>query len=135
MLADRSMTDPDGAEALVAALVAEVLDSYEKLDVVIALVAAPRTREALGLAIARDAASLTEAIDELVAAGVIARAGGRLAIVPDGPWARHCVAAAELDLTDRAKVVGLMSQAALRRLRVRARDLLHPHHPGGSSDD
>jgi hypothetical protein len=92
------------------------IDSFEKLDIVIALHARrdlPWTLEAPPLT------SLRRALDELLAAGIVERqADGALRIAPECDVTLDELAAAWS--TDRAAVLALMSERALQRIRASA---------------
>jgi hypothetical protein len=109
-------------EDRVAELAGEVLDSFEKLDLLLRLhrAAAPLALDALvaELSIVKDELAL--ALDQLVGDGVVCRDGAGYAVVRDGKWAAHVAALAELHHTDRMEVVTLMSKASVERLRRQA---------------
>lgn len=112
--------------ALVTAILAELLDSFDKLEVVLALSIAPCAELALrGQLVSDDALSVTEALDGLLAAGILARGDDGLALA-DGPWLPHCQAVARLAAADRAEVVHLMTLAALARAEAKAAGLRRP---------
>jgi hypothetical protein len=107
-------------DALARALMTEVLDSFEKLEVVVRLARhAPASLSPLATeaGLAEDRAA--EALAGLVAAGVVARTGNQYRIA-DGRWSEHVRELAELYRVDRMEVVALMSTAALERMRDRA---------------
>lgn len=107
-------------EALVEELTGDVLDSFEKLEVVVRLCAKAATLDELVGLLAVERTLLVEAVESLVADGVLVRRGDALAVADDGRWGGHCRALASLHGSDRMKVVTMMSQAALARLRTKA---------------
>jgi hypothetical protein len=108
------------SDALARALMTEVLDSFEKLEVVVRLA----RREPAALAALAAEAGLAEdraaeALAGLIADGVVAGSGDQYRIA-DGRWSEHVRELVELYRVDRMEVVALMSTAALERMRNRA---------------
>ena len=111
------------------------IDSFEKLEIVIALHARgdpPWTLEAPPLT------SLRRALDELLAAGIVAQqADGALRIAPGCDHAALDELAAAWS-TERAAVLALISERALQRIRASAARAFADAFAlrrGGKSDD
>src|SRR5688572_16273331 len=107
--------------ALARALMTEVLDSFEKLEVVLCLA---RLGAATPLATLACEAGLrdvraAEAPADLIADGVVAT-GSDPDRIADGPSAAHVGELVELHRADRMEVVALMATTALERMRARA---------------
>jgi hypothetical protein len=110
------------AQTLVGDFVADVLDSFEKLDIVLFLAGtatAQRVR-AVGEAVHADDVDVEHALAALVSADVLTVEAGEYKVKPNGPWAKHVDALNALYASDRILVVTLMSEAAVKRLRSRA---------------
>ncbi|HTJ42959.1 MAG TPA: hypothetical protein VL463_12735 [Kofleriaceae bacterium] len=100
----------------------EILDSFEKLEVVLALHGAQPPRAAVALAndLHLDPIPLDEALRGLVSAHVLEKRSDGYRLEANGPWARHVEALVEMQRADRMQVVTLMSKTALERMRARA---------------
>lgn len=111
-----------GQPELVRELAIEILDSFEKLEVLVCLVreAKPLTADALAAALRMNKAELVEPLAGLARAAVIQAGVSGYEIVSGGAWADHVQALAALYTTDRIQVVTIMSEASLRRLRSQA---------------
>lgn len=108
--------------ALASVLVTDVLDSFEKLEVVVQLArsAQPLTADALAASAGIAEDRVAEAIDDLVRDGVVTASSRAYQIATGGPWAAHVRELSDLYRDDRMQVVTLMSNAALERMRARA---------------
>ncbi|MGE5183534.1 MAG: hypothetical protein ACM31C_15790 [Acidobacteriota bacterium] len=106
----------------VAELAADVLDSFEKLDVILRLdrATSPVALDTLVAELAIAKLELVAAIDELVVDGVVRGGTTGYELRRDGKWAEHVRALVELHRTDRMEVVTLMSKASVERLRQQA---------------
>lgn len=132
-----------GQQELVFELAVEVLDSFEKLEVLvrIAASASPVPGEALASSLALDRDEVAAALAQLVAADVIGSAAAGYSLVANGPWSRHVAALTTLYATDRMEVVTLMSKASLQRLRAQAARafadafVIRPTKKKGNDDD
>jgi hypothetical protein len=109
-------------DALVRELALEILDSFEKLEVLVCLVreAKPLTADAIATALRVNKPDLIEPLAQLAREGVIQAGESGYEIVHGGAWAAHVQALAGLYTTDRIQVVTIMSEASLRRLRSQA---------------
>jgi hypothetical protein len=102
-------------------LLLDAIDSFEKLELVLALSAAPAPRtgsdlvDELGLREPPD-----EALAELRAAGVLVRAGAGWRIDSGGPWSDAVTQLRDLHAHDRTRLLELMTTASLERLRGQA---------------
>jgi DNA-binding IclR family transcriptional regulator len=108
-------------EALVTELTSELIDSFEKLDLLLQLSEAGNF---LGLSelearLHLPRATFAPALEGLIAAGVVTRRGDDFAMA-QGPWTPHVRALVSLYREDRMQVAVLMSQAAIQRLRTKA---------------
>jgi hypothetical protein len=109
-------------------LAVEVLDSFEKLEILLAVAGAgaaaaasgPYPAQAIIAATALDAGMVAEALAELVASGVLVASATGYSLAADAPWTVHVGALVQLHRSDRMLVVSIMSQAAVNRLRLRA---------------
>ncbi len=112
----------DARAALVLDLAVQVLDSFEKLEVVIAIdrAGAPQTEGQLERAAGIEHDDVVEAVAGLVASRAIAASPAGYTLDLAGPWGRHLRALVELYRVDRLEVVTAMSRAALERMRERA---------------
>jgi hypothetical protein len=110
------------ADELVRELAVEILDSFEKLEVVTCLLrkAAPMTADDLATALRLDRADLVEPLASLASHQIIAATATGYEIVDGGSWTPHVRALASLYEDDRIAVVTIMSEAALTRLRRQA---------------
>jgi hypothetical protein len=107
---------------LVSALMVEVLDSFEKLEIVLALERAGTSREVAAIAaeLRLDDEQVADALGELAASGVCEAVAGGHRLTAEGAWRTHVDALAQLQRSDRMQVVALMSRAALERMRAAA---------------
>lgn len=111
-------TPPD----LVRELATEVLDSFEKLEVVVAIARAskPLTAEELAVALRIDRVELVEPLASLAREQVIASTPSGYELVERGTWSEHVRQLTALYDADRIAVVTVMSEASLVRLRRQA---------------
>lgn len=109
-------------QTLVAELAANVLDSFEKLEILLALERAtgPRSLDELVTELRFARHDVEQEIAGLVAGGAIAENGGRYAVPANGAWTPHIHALAAMYENDRMLVVTTMSKAALDRVRAQA---------------
>ncbi|HWU90229.1 MAG TPA: hypothetical protein VN253_23355 [Kofleriaceae bacterium] len=109
-------------EILVRELAVEVLDSFEKLEALLCVASSNGSCpvEVIVSATGLDRGVLADALADLVAQGVLVASGTEYALAADGPWSAHVRALVQLQQSDRMLVVAIMSQAAVRRLRLRA---------------
>ena len=109
-------------QTLVAELAATLLDSFEKLEVLLALERArePRTLDQLTAELRFARPELEEALGELVAGGALVQAGAGYELPADGRWTAHVRALVAMYDSDRMLVVTTMSKAALERVRAQA---------------
>lgn len=119
-MSDRDL-DPD-QKRLVFRMIVDVLDSFEKLEVIVAL---DRAGRPLSLADLARAASLDDrligdAADGLVADAVVTCASDLYRLDRTGPWGPKLDALLALYRGDRLEVVTMMSKASLERMRERA---------------
>lgn len=98
-------------QELVFELAVEVVDSFEKLDILV--------RIATATPLSIEGEDMATALAQLVAAGVVT-SGPAGYLVAEGPWSSHIGALASLYQSDRMQVVTLMSKASLQRLRAQA---------------
>lgn len=112
----------DLREKLVFDLAVEVLDSFEKLEVVLALHRAttPLSQAQLVSQLGLESDQIVDAMQGLVASGAVAGGSAGYRLADEGPWTAHLRALADLHKTDRMTVVTAMSNAALERMRARA---------------
>jgi hypothetical protein len=112
---------PPGEE-LVRELAVEVLDSFEKLELLTCLVrkAAPMSADELAAAIRIERSELVEPLAALAREQVISAGASGYEVVDGGAWSRHVRELAKLYEDDRIAVVTIMSEAALTRLRRQA---------------
>ena len=106
----------------VSQLAIEILDSFEKLEVVLRLARAPGyvATDAVLRDVGGDTDAMKEAVDALVHDGVLANGAQGVALARDGAWASHVQALVELYEADRNEVVMVMAKAAVERMRSRA---------------
>lgn len=104
------------------AMIVEVLDSFEKLEVIAALDRAghPQSLAELARATALDVRVIGEAVDGLVIDAVLARSSDVYRLDRDGPRGAQLAALLAVYHQDRLDVVTLMSRASLERMRHRA---------------
>jgi hypothetical protein len=124
-LCDLASISPSQLDAAAKRLLAEVLDSFEKLDLVVQL---HRRRPqrctvdelAQAVTLARDL--VAETLVGLAADGVVRTAehDGRWALVPDGKWAPSIDALVQAYDEDRIVVLDAMTRLALDRIRGQA---------------
>jgi predicted transcriptional regulator len=112
----------ESQEELAAKLVDDVLDSFEKLEVLMSIagVEGSRSVEAICERVTLDPDIVEEALASLVTQGVIVALTDGYVLATEGPWSPHVRALAKLYKSDRMQVVTLMSEAAMRRLRSKA---------------
>jgi hypothetical protein len=110
------------AEELVRELAVEVLDSFEKLELLTCLVrkGAAMTADDLAAALRIERADLVEPLASLAREQVISAGAKGYEIVDGGAWSRHVRELGTLYEDDRIAVVTIMSEAALTRLRRQA---------------
>jgi hypothetical protein len=103
-------------------LAVAILDSFEKLEVVVQLEqeGKPMTLEALVAALRVEKAALVEALAALAQEQVIAASDSGYELVEGGTWSGHVHELYKLYQADRIQVVTIMSEAALKRLRMQA---------------
>lgn len=111
-----------GGERLVYGMIVRVLDSFEKLEVVVAIERAgvPQSTVELVRLTGIEEEVVREAAEGLVADGVVAMASGAYGLDRAGPWGPNLEALVALYRRDRMEVVTMMSRAALERMRDRA---------------
>ena len=110
------------ADELVRELAVQVLDSFEKLEVVTCL-ARKRTamsQDELASALRIERTELVEPLAALASEQVIAATVSGYELVDGGKWTKHVGQLASLYEEDRIAVVTIMSEAALSRLRRQA---------------
>ena len=110
------------AEELVRALAVDILDSFEKLEILAALTqkGTSMSMDELAAAIHVERAELVEPLAALAREQVIAASGAGYELVQGGAWSEHVRELAILYAEDRIRVVTIMSEAALSRLRRQA---------------
>lgn len=110
------------AEELVRELAVEILDSFEKLEVVTCLARQRVTMNVDELAVATriERNHLVEPLAALAQEQIIAAGAKGYEIVDGGAWTHHVRELAKLYEDDRIAVVTIMSEAALTRLRRQA---------------
>jgi biotin operon repressor len=110
------------AEQLVRELAVEVLDSFEKLEVVTCLsrTRGPMSQDELAQALRIERTELVEPLAALAREQIIAAGSQGYELVEGGKWTRHVAMLAALYEEDRIAVVTIMSEAALSRLRRQA---------------
>ena len=117
---------PAPLEELVEEFVRAVVDSFEKLEILLTLSSSEHALsvDAIAAAAHIDERMVRDEANELVEAGVLTRTGegGAASYTIDrgGAWAKHVDALRALHEANRMKVITLMSDAALRRLRDKA---------------
>lgn len=110
----------DDREALASAFMADVLDSFEKLEVLVRLpapggaIALPALHEATALA----APAFTEALEGLVRDRVVVVGEGTVQLADDR-WVSHWAAVVALHGEDRIRVATMMARASMQRLRAK----------------
>src|ERR1043165_3675675 len=111
-----------GNDELVRELAVEILDSFEKLEVVTCLVrkAAAMSADDLAAALRLDRSELVEPLASLARDQVIAAGPRGHEIIEGGTWTQHVRELSKLYEDDRIAVVTIMSEAALARLRRQA---------------
>src|SRR5689334_13019897 len=107
---------------LVTELAISVLDSFEKLEALLALERArgPRTLDQLAGELRLARPDLQQELAGLVASGALTVNDGHYAIPEHGAWTPHIHALAAMYESDRMMVVTTMSKAALERVRAQA---------------
>jgi hypothetical protein len=110
------------AEELVRELAVEILDSFEKLELVTCLVrkGAAMNADELAAALRIERADLVEPLAALAREQIISANAKGYEIVDGGAWSRHVRELGKLYEDDRIAVVTIMSEAALTRLRRQA---------------
>ncbi len=113
---------PSRPEELVAALTAEILDSFEKLEALVYVAEAehPVTNEELQARLGLSRQATLDTLNALAQDGVLEQRAGTFSVASGGPWGRHVAALVAMHRSDRMQVAVLMSQAALKRLRSTA---------------
>lgn len=109
-------------ENAVRELAVEVLDSFEKLEALffIATASGPCSADEVLSATELDRRALADALADLVSRELLVVSADSYSLAADGPWSAHVRALVKLYRSDRMLVVTIMSQAAVRRLRLRA---------------
>ena len=112
----------ENAERLVLSFAIAALDSFEKLEVVLAIerTGAAMTPEQVVAATGLTLGDVREALEGLVDSRALRATAGGHVLDDTGPWAEHLRELATLHKSDRMRVVTLMSNAALERMRDRA---------------
>jgi hypothetical protein len=110
------------AERLVLSFAIAALDSFEKLEVVLAVerAGAAVTLEQIAAVTGLTLGDVREAVEGLVDSCALRASAAGYVLDDTGPWAEHLRELAALHKTDRMQVVTLMSNAALERMRDRA---------------
>jgi predicted ArsR family transcriptional regulator len=110
--------DPDD---LVAELATHVLDSFEKLEVVVQMASTrgPQPLAAIAANVKLGHDTVRDAMTELAADGVVEILADGYALLERGRWTAHVDALAEMYREDRMHVVTHMSEGAMRRLRMK----------------
>jgi predicted transcriptional regulator len=99
------------------------LDSFEKLEIVIALHARgdkPLTLDALESRVGAPASVLTMALDELIAAGIVERRAGSASVISPGCDRTALDELAASWSTSRTSVLEVMTARAVERIRASA---------------
>jgi len=109
-------------EDAVRKLAVEVLDSFEKLEALLFIAASsdPCPIEAVVSATGLDRKVLVDVLADLVSRSLLVVSADSYSLAADGPWSAHVRALVQLHRSDRILVVTIMSQAAVKRLRLRA---------------
>jgi hypothetical protein len=120
------MSDEHAQDMAVRRLLRDVVDSFEKLELVVQvsrggvpLPTTPVIAAALGLA----PTLVAEALSELAQAQAVVladREGGGWGIDGEGPWAAAIAVLARLYDEDRIRVLDLMTRTSLERVRTQA---------------
>lgn len=112
----------DEPQTLVAELAARLLDSFEKLEALLAIERGrrPRTLDELATELRVARPELEQELAALVAGGALTESGGSYTLPANGPWTPHVHALAAIYESDRMMVVTTMSKAALERVREQA---------------
>ena len=125
-------------EDRVAELAVEVLDSFEKLEILLVLAHATTAipLEPLAAALALDRGDAIAELDALVRHGVMVSGPDGYSLVYDGAWTGHVRSLVALHRIDRLRVVTLMAKASVERIRAHAaRALLDtPSRAGGKPE-
>lgn len=110
------------ADELVRELAIEILDSFEKLELVTCLArkAAAMSTEELAAALRLERSALVEPLASLASDQIIAATDRGYEIIEGGAWTTHVRAVSKLYEDDRIAVVTIMSEASLTRLRRQA---------------
>jgi hypothetical protein len=114
---------PPKLDAAARRILTDVLDSFEKLVLVVHLYRQreqPCTLEELAQAIALTRDLVAETLAGLAADGVVRSADGRWALDPRGKWAANVDALMQVYEEDRIVVHDAMTQLALERIRGQA---------------
>lgn len=106
----------------VSRLAIEVLDSFEKLEIVLRLARVPGyvPSETIVRDVGGDGEAVKEAMESLVHEGVLSNGAQGVALARDGAWAPHVQSLVELYDADPTEVVMLMAKAAVERMRAQA---------------
>ena len=112
----------EDAERFVLSFAVAALDSFEKLEVVLAIERAGGAMppEQIAAATGLTLGDVREALEGLVDSCAVRAGAAGYALDDTGPWAEHLRELAALHKRDRMRVVTLMSNAALERMRDRA---------------
>jgi hypothetical protein len=110
------------ADELVRELAVEILDSFEKLELVTCLAksTSAMTADELAAALRLERSALVEPLASLANDQVIAAGQRGYEIIEGGTWTRHVRDLSKLYEEDRIAVVTIMSEASLTRLRRQA---------------
>lgn len=110
------------AEELVRELAVEILDSFEKLELVTCLVrkGVAMSADDLAAALRLERGDIVEPLAALAREQIISANEKGYEIVDGGTWSRHVRELSKLYEDDRIAVVTIMSEAALTRLRRQA---------------
>jgi hypothetical protein len=130
------------AERLVLSFAIAVLDSFEKLEVVLAIERAggAQSPEQIATTTGLSLGDVREALEGLLDSCAVRTTAAGYVLDDTGPWAEHLRELLALHKRDRMQVVTVMSNAALERMRDRASRafsdafLLRAKKKGGDSD-
>lgn len=110
------------AEPLVLSFAIAALDSFEKLEVVLAIerAGAGVTAEQIAATTGLTLGDVREALEGLIDSCAVRKTADGHVLDDTGPWAEHLRELVALHKSDRMQVVTVMSNAALERMRDRA---------------
>lgn len=110
-------------DAEVQRLLSDVVDSFEKLEVVVHVFrtrTTPQTTDQIAKAVAVSAADIADALAELARDGVVRASSPEWCFETGGPWASAVGKLVETYDHDRLELVNSMAQAAVERIRTSA---------------